>query len=79
MTEEEKEKKIIELLAELNPYINMDGGNLEYIKYENNYVYIKLSGACQNCGFIDNTIDNGIYEYLREAIPDLKGVINSNF
>ena len=36
------EKKIIEVLDRIRPYLENDGGNLEYIKFEEGIVYIKL-------------------------------------
>ena len=70
------EAKIKSLIDELKPYINEDGGNIEFIRYEDNYVYIKLTGACANCAFQDNTISYGIEAYLKEEIPEIEGVIN---
>lgn len=63
-------------IEEIKPYINADGGDIEFIKYENNYVYIHLSGACASCLGIDSTINNGIYIYLHERLNEIKGVIN---
>lgn len=68
--------KIMEVLNQLRPYINSEGGDLEFIKYEEDYVYVKLYGACATCGFRDFTIQDNIYEALKEEIPTLKGVIN---
>ena len=34
--------KIKEVIDMLRPYINGDGGDLEFVKYEDKYVYIKL-------------------------------------
>ena len=48
--------EIIEILNSLRPYLNMDGGDVEFIKYENKIVYVKLTGACQACMFSDETI-----------------------
>ncbi|MDE6292670.1 MAG: NifU family protein [Bacilli bacterium] len=70
------EDKIMEVLNQLRPYINSEGGDLEFIKYEEDYVYIKLYGACATCGFRDFTIQDNIYEALKAEIPSLKGVIN---
>lgn len=70
------EEKILEILNQLRPYLNSEGGDLEYIKYEEDYVYIKLYGVCATCGFRDFTIQDNIYEALKEEIPTLKGVIN---
>lgn len=70
------EFKIIETINQLRPYLNSDGGDIEYIKREDDYVFIKLYGACANCGFQDYTIQDNIYEALKEVDPTLKGVIN---
>ena len=79
MTTKEIESKINEVLDSIRPYLNADGGNLEFIKYEDGYVYIKLLGLCAGCDFADETIQNGIYETLKQQIPEIKGVINSQF
>ncbi len=68
--------KIKELLENIRPYLQMDGGDIEFIKYEDSYVYIKLSGACAHCGFQDHTIKDGIEEMLKSEIEEIKGVIN---
>ena len=77
-----KDKKTIDeitsIIEELRPYINMDGGDIEFVKYEDNFLYIKLSGACEHCMFQDNTINDGILEYFKERVPDIEGVININ-
>ncbi len=70
------ENKIKELILDLKPLINQDGGDIEFIRYEDNFVYIKLSGACLNCGFQDETITFGIENYLKEQVPEIEGVIN---
>lgn len=75
MTEEETISKIKELLNTIRPYLQMDGGDIEFIKYKDKFVYIKLSGACVHCGFQDITIKDGIEEMLKSEIPDLEGVI----
>ena len=70
------ELKIKELLDDLRPFLNGDGGDIEFIKYEEKYVYIKLTGACANCGFQDETISFGIEAYLKDQVPEIEGVIN---
>ena len=70
------EEKIISTINQLRPYLNSDGGDIEYIKYEDDYVYVKLYGACAACSFQDFTLQDNIYEALKEIVPTLKGVIN---
>ena len=72
------EAKIKELLEDLKPYLNQDGGDIEFIKYEENYVYVKLYGACQNCGYQDVTINDGLLSFFKSEIPEVEGVINVN-
>ncbi len=68
--------KIKEILETLRPYLNMDGGDVDFIKYEDKIVYVKLTGACQACLFTDDTLQNGLYESLKSEIPEIEGVVN---
>lgn len=70
---EEKIKKIID---EIRPYLMNDGGNIEFIKYENNIVYIRLSGACKECQMIDFTLKDGIESAIKEEFPEVVEVVN---
>ena len=76
MKNEDTITKIKEILDTLRPYLNMDGGDVEFIKYEDKIVYVKLTGACAACMFSDDTIKNGLYETLKADIPEIEGVIN---
>ena len=76
MENEEIINKIKEVLDTIKPYLYYEGSDLEFIKYEDNYVYIKMLGTCQACEFQGNTIENGILESLKNEIPEIKGVIN---
>jgi Fe-S cluster biogenesis protein NfuA len=67
---------ILDVLDSIRPFLNADGGDIEFIKYEDNYLYIKLLGACVGCSFIDYTIEDNIYESIKEVLPECKGVIN---
>ena len=77
MKDDEIIKKINEVLDTIKPYLYADGGDLEFLKYEDGYVYIRLLGMCQGCSMADVTIENGIFETLKQEIPEIKGVINS--
>lgn len=70
------EDKIKELIEHMRPYLNMDGGDMEFIKYEDHYVYIHLTGSCMNCLYQDNTINDNLLEYFKEEIPEIEGIVN---
>jgi Fe-S cluster biogenesis protein NfuA len=76
MDKESKEFKIVEIINQLRPYLNSDGGDIEFVKYEDNYVYIKLYGACAACAFKDYTIEDNILEAIKEEVPEVEGIIN---
>jgi len=76
LKEDSVEFKIINVINHLRPYLNSDGGDIEFIKYEDNYVYIKLYGACAGCAFKDYTIEDNILEAIKEMVPEVKGIIN---
>ena len=73
MTDEEK---IINVIDKLRPFLIGDGGDIEYVKYEDNIVYIRLLGACAGCSLIDYTLKDGIVNAIKEEVSSVKEVIN---
>lgn len=67
-------EKIIKVLDDLRPYLIADGGDIEFIKFENGIVYVKMLGACSECGLIDFTIKDGVEAMLINEIPEVKEV-----
>ena len=76
MTDNDIELKIRALIDKLRPFLINDGGNLEFVKYENNIVYVRLTGACKDCAMIDITLKDGIEEFIVNEIPEVKEVVN---
>lgn len=73
------EEKIKKIINDLRPYLNSDGGDIQFIKYEENYIYAKLSGACLHCALRDNTIKDGILARIKEEVPEVKDIIVVDF
>jgi len=70
------ELQIISIIDKIRPFLISDGGNLEFVKYEDNIVYVRLTGACKECSMIDITLKDGIEEMLINEIPEVKEVRN---
>jgi len=66
---------IVEVLTELMPYIEADGGWLEYVEQEDGYVKVRLGGACASCAMSAMTLKHGIEKKLMAEIPEVKGVV----
>ena len=62
-------------IDKIRPFLQSDGGNIEFVKFEDGLVYVKLSGACSHCAMIDITLKEGVEEILVSEIPEVKGVI----
>lgn len=70
------EEKIKNIIEEIKPYLNSEGGNIDFIKYEDGIVFVKLTGACGCCPHQNETLKNGVLRTLQEEIPEIKDVIN---
>ncbi|MGI6324608.1 MAG: NifU family protein [Bacilli bacterium] len=68
------ETRITGIINKLKPFLNQDGGDIEFVKFENGTVYVKFYGACQGCPMIDQTLKDGIEMALTEEIPEVKRV-----
>ena len=68
---------VVEVLNELLPYIEADGGWLEFVEIEEetNIVKVRLGGACSTCAMSAMTLKQGIESKLCHEIPDCYGVI----
>ena len=68
------EKKIKETINKIRPFLQNDGGDIEYVKFENGIVFVKMHGACMDCINLDSTINDGIEMILTDEISEVIGV-----
>jgi Fe-S cluster biogenesis protein NfuA len=70
----EKIEKIID--EQIRPGLQMDGGDIELVDVDpNGVVKVRLKGACSGCPMSQLTLTMGVEKRLKEAIPEIKGVI----
>jgi len=72
---EEKKNQILEALNSVRPYLQADGGDVEYVDYVDDIVQVRLKGACGTCPSALATLQMGVERAIRERVPDIKGVI----
>lgn len=70
--------RIKEVIAKVRPYLQNDGGDVEFKRYENGVVYVKLVGACSNCPMAQMTLQDGIENALISEVPEVIKVIGEN-
>lgn len=72
------ETKVQRIIEDLRPYLNMEGGDVEFIKYDNDdsCVYVRLMGACSMCVAQDDTLEYGLLEAIQDEVPEVKNIVN---
>ena len=70
----EQINEIIE--KEIQPSLASHGGGIEVEKYEDQKLYVRLSGGCQGCPGARMTIKNGVERILKSKIEEIKEVID---
>ena len=78
MNNEEITKKVNEVLDKIRPYLENDGGSVNFNRYENGVVYVTLVGACAGCPMAASTLEDGIESALVNEIPEVIKVVNEN-
>jgi Fe-S cluster biogenesis protein NfuA len=66
-------KKVIE---KLRPYLQRDGGDIEFVDFKDGIVYVRMLGACAGCSLIDSTLKDGVEQILMEEVPEVIEVQN---
>jgi len=70
-------KKIKKIISELREYLLDDGGDMEFVKYDEKKkeLTIKIKGACVGCPYVSNTFDDNIKLVIMQKIPSIKNII----
>lgn len=69
-------EKVKEVLEQVRPFLQRDGGDVEFVDVdENGVVKVKLKGACGSCPGALYTLKNGIERTLKQQIPEVTQVV----
>lgn len=64
-------------IEKLRPYLQRDGGDLVFVKFEDGKLYVQLTGACIGCTAMDLTFD-GITDFVADELTFVKQVVFLN-
>lgn len=68
-------ERVAELLEEVRPALQRDGGDVELIEVlDNGIVNVRLQGACATCSMSTLTLKMGIEHHLKKSIPEVVSV-----
>ena len=69
------EEKVKAVLNEVRPYLQADGGDVEFMGVDDEgVVRVRLQGACAGCPGAQMTLKMGIERVLKEKIPEVTSV-----
>lgn len=74
MDHKEIEIKVKNLITKIRPYLQHDGGDVEFVRFEDGIVYVRMLGACVGCASIDLTLKDGIEAIILEDVPGVIAV-----
>jgi len=67
--EDDTVKLIISTLDKVRHFLRKDGGDCEFISFNDGIVYVRMQGACQGCSFAYNDIKDLVEVILQEEVP----------
>ena len=69
------EQKIREALDKIRPFLQRDGGDIEFVELtEDMTVKVRLQGHCAGCPGAQMTIKGVVERIIKESYPEIKGV-----
>lgn len=71
----ELSKKVDNVIQQIRPYLQQDGGDIEFVELtDDGVVNVQLTGACGSCPYSMMTLKNGVESAVRKAIPEIQSV-----
>jgi Fe-S cluster biogenesis protein NfuA len=70
------EEKIKAVLDEIRPHLQMDGGDVEFVSFDekSGVLSLKLKGACHGCPMAVVTLQDGIGRTMKAKVPEVKEI-----
>ena len=79
-TMELNDTNVNDVLDEIRPYVEMDGGYLEFVAIdylkEGPIVMVRMLGACAGCAMSAQTLTMGIEKLVKEKFPEVTAVVS---
>ncbi len=68
------QRRVEEVLDNIRPYVQADGGDIELVDIVDGVVQIRLAGSCVGCMYSMMTLQAGVERMLKEQVPEVKAV-----
>jgi len=71
---EETIKLITKTLDKVRYFLQREGGDIQFVRFEDGIVYVKMFGACEGCSYADADIKNLVEIIIQEEVPGVVAV-----
>ena len=78
MENDETIKLIETTLDKIRPFLQRDGGDVDFIGFRDGIVYVTMVGACQGCLYAQDDISAGVEIIVMEEVPGVLAVKTEN-
>ena len=71
-------QKIKSELDKVRPHLQMDGGDVKFVDFDDKsgVLKLKLQGACVGCPMSQMTLQDGIGRVIKKEVPEVKEVVS---
>lgn len=74
MSKKDLEERVKKVMDRIRPYVQMDGGDVEFAGIKDNVVYVHMRGACHGCASSMVTLKMGLERQICEQVPEIVSV-----
>lgn len=74
MNEEEIIKNVETVLDKIRPFLQRDGGDIDFVGFRDGIVYVTMVGACEGCAYAQDDISSGVEIIIMEEVPGVMAV-----
>jgi len=70
------EERIGRAIASIRPYLQKDGGDMEFVRFEpeTRTCEIRMVGSCEHCALAPLTLRAGVEQALIHSVPEIRRV-----
>ncbi len=63
-------------IEKIRPFLQSDGGDIQFVAIEDNVVKVRLQGACSGCAMATVTLQWTVERNLKSIFPEIEKVEN---
>jgi nitrite reductase/ring-hydroxylating ferredoxin subunit/Fe-S cluster biogenesis protein NfuA len=58
----------------VRPLLHQHGGDVEFVRREDDVVFVRLHGSCTECSLAPETLDHAVHEAIKKEAPEIRRI-----